>query len=70
MNPDNGHLVRDITKLSEEERENYTPILDSFVEDAKKALGNKDEVYVDMNKGGNLQDWARKRKLFKRHKKG
>lgn len=69
MNPDNGHLVKDIGQLSKEEVKNYFPVPVEFNEDAKKALGNKDEVYVDMQTKGKLQEWAKNRKLFKRDRK-
>ena len=58
MNVDSNHLVRDIKKVVEAERENYTELPEELAEAAEKKLDGKDEATVSKTSGGKLSRWA------------
>lgn len=63
MNPDTGHLVRDIKSVTKEKFEKYQQVPTQLQAQARRALGCRESVYINMKRDtSKLAAWARKTK--------
>lgn len=66
MNPSTGHLVADLTLLTEAERKQYIPIPEPFLDHARAALAGQPETVVNLKQQSELAQWAKAEKAKRR----
>ena len=69
MNVDNGHLVRDIDDIPEDEKDFYKEVPADLSLNAELELMGQDETTVGIESSGRMADWARVERLKEKLKK-
>ncbi len=66
MNPNTGHLVRDIDRVPAAERGEYVSIPEAKRAEAERELAGRDETMVDLRAASPLSAWAREQRASRR----
>ena len=66
MDTSTGHLVANIGLLAEEDKSKYTEVPEELTTEAKAALGENLDTFIDLKNKSNLALWARKTSVKRR----